>query len=221
MTYALSSNIPNGSITVFNTLVYKGFGFSDLEAILFQLPTYGVTFTIIVSTAIAVRYYPRLCWPLAIFYQAFCAFVLLFVGLAEVGRWTRWGVWLFSLTYSIATFITAWPMISINVAGRTKKSFFGASSLFVYCIGNIIGSQIFLPSDAPKYHKGLIACAICMLVSTVLTGVWWLHYKRENRRRAEYFAAEGISDEERRHRAQVNGELDMTDRENLEFVYAT
>lgn len=206
---------------VFNTLVYKGFGFSDLEAILYQLPTYAVTFTIIVSTAIAVRYYPKLRFPLAILYQAFCAFVLLFVGLADVGRWARWGVWLFSLTYSIATFITAWPMISMNVAGRTKKSFFGASSLVIYCLGNIIGSQSFLPSDAPKYHRGLTGCAICLIASTFLTAGWWWYYSWENKRRAKHLAAQGVSEEERKHRAQVNGELDLTDLENKEFVYVT
>lgn len=53
------------------------------------------------------------------------------------------------------------------------------------------------------------------------TIAWVLYYKRANKKRALYFAEQGVSEEERRHRAQVNGELDMTDRENKEFVYET
>lgn len=209
------------NVQVFNTLVYKGFGFNDLESILYQLPGYAVTFVFVVASSVAIRYYPKLRFPLAILYQAITAFVLLFVGLANVGRWARWGVWLFCLLYSIATFITAWPMISMNVAGRTKKSFFGASSLIVYCIGNVIGAQIFLPSDAPKYHRGLVGCAICLIASIFITAGWWWYYVRANKKRAQYFAAHGVTEEERRYRAQVNGELDLTDLENREFEYVT
>lgn len=117
------------ALTTFQNLIYKGFGFTSLETVLYSLPMYATTFVTVVLFSVIVRYFPRSRFPLAIFVQFICVFVLLFAGLANVGKWAKWGVWMFSLVYSTGTFILAWPMISVNVAGRTKKSFFGATSL--------------------------------------------------------------------------------------------
>lgn len=90
---------------------------------------YAVSCVSVISCAVTVRYFPKMRFPLALLVQAICVFVLLFAGLSTAGKWAKWGVWMFSLVYAIGSFILAWPMISVNVAGRTKKSFFGATSL--------------------------------------------------------------------------------------------
>lgn len=128
-----------------------------------------MTCSTIVIVSIVIRYYPWMRWPISVVVQAVTTFVLLFVGLSDVGRWARWAVWIFCLFYSISTFITAWPMISINVAGRTKKAFFGGSSLIAYCAGNIVGSQV------RRYTKGTCADhrrSSCPPTRPSTTGAW-------------------------------------------------
>ncbi|BEI81330.1 hypothetical protein CcaverHIS002_0204900 [Cutaneotrichosporon cavernicola] len=217
--FNLLGNIPNGALTTFQNLIYKGFGFTSLETVLYSLPMYGVTFVCVILCAVTVRYFPRMRFPVALIVQAVCVFVLLFAGLANVGKWAKWGVWMFSLVYSIGSFILAWPMISVNVAGRTKKSFFGATSLLVYCVGNIIGSQVMRPSDGPKYLKGLTVCAVVQILCMVNTCVWWWHYARQNRKRDAELAVSGMTEEERKHQNQLAGSSDLTDIQNQHFRY--
>lgn len=205
---SLPSNATDGS---FQNLIYKSFGFSNLETVLYSLPMYGVSAVAVVCSAITVRYYPRMRFPIALFVQAICVFVLLFAGVSPAGKWAKWGVWTLCLVYAIASFVMAWPMISVNVAGRTKKSFFGGSSLLSYCVGNIVGSQIFLPSDAPKYLRGLTACSVILIVSMCVTGYWWYHYWRQNKKRDAEDLRDGVTVEQRDAQARLNGELDMTD----------
>ncbi|BEI80879.1 hypothetical protein CcaverHIS002_0200390 [Cutaneotrichosporon cavernicola] len=207
----------NGALTTFDSLIYESFGFTNLEVILFSMPTYGLTFVMIITMGFLVYKWPRLRFPIALVSQTIVAFVLLFVGLANVGKWAKWAVFMWSLMDTIASFVMAWPIISVNVAGRTKKSFFGASSLVSYCIGNLVGAQIMRPNDAPRYTKGLTAAAVILIGNIVLTANWWWYYVRENRkRRAEN---EGMSDEEITKQSEINGLMDLTDRQNRQFLY--
>jgi len=80
-----------------------------------------------------------------------------------------------------------------------------------YCVGNIIGAKIFLASDAPKYLKGLTACAIVMAVNTVNICCWWTYYYLTNKKRERAFLASGMSMEERDHLNKLAGETDVTD----------
>lgn len=106
-----------------------------------------------------------------------------------------------------------WPLMGINFAGRTKKSWTGATSLLTYCLGNVTGSLIFLPSDAPRYTRGLTACAAILLLNCVLMVCWCTYYRRENARRDRAFAESGMTAEEADYERKLAGELDMTDRQ--------
>jgi hypothetical protein len=48
-------------------------------------------------------------------------------------------------------------MVSSNVAGYTKKQFTGAVLFTGYCVGNIIGPQTFISSEARKSFTSLFA----------------------------------------------------------------
>ncbi|TXT04784.1 hypothetical protein VHUM_04052 [Vanrija humicola] len=219
--YNITSNIPNGSITTFNTLVIQSFGFTNLQTIMYNLPGYAVACTSIVACGFAVHYWPKTRFPLAITMQMFTFVALIYAGTDKhSGKWTKWAIWtVFSHQFAIGCFLTAWPMISLNVAGRTKKSFFGGSSLLAYCVGNIIGSQVMRPSDAPRYFKGLTVSAVFMLFSTVNLGHWWWYLWWQNKKRDEAFAASGMTLEEREHLNRVAGENDVTDLQNKHFRY--
>jgi hypothetical protein len=65
-----------------------------------------------------------------------------------------------------------WTFLPSNVAGRTKKTV-TATVLFVsYCVGNAIGAQMFVASDAPKYVHGITACAVLYIVEFCGFGAW-------------------------------------------------
>jgi hypothetical protein len=65
-------------------------------------------------------------------------------------RWGRWaGIFL------LGPFATSIPIslsfIRSNVGGSTKKATVSAMLFLAYCTGNIIGLQLFLDKEAPKY----------------------------------------------------------------------
>jgi len=78
------------------------------------------------------------------------------VGLPEDSKWPRLvGLWL--CFFQGLGFSMSLTMISSNVAGYTKKQLTGAILFTGYCVGNIIGPQTFIASEAPNYHSAYIA----------------------------------------------------------------
>lgn len=43
-------------------------------------------------------------------------------------------------------------MISANIGGITKRATVSAIYFIMYCVGNIIGPQLFFESQAPRYQ---------------------------------------------------------------------
>lgn len=120
------------------------------------------------------------------------------------------------LTQSAATaFVCLLSLISSNVAGYTKKTTVAAMYLIGYCAGNIIGPQTFRPKDAPRYIPAEITILCCWGVCLLdLAFILW-YYRRLNKKNEAIRTAPG-------YRKLDNQEfLDLTDRENPEFVYTT
>ena len=111
-------------------------------------------------------------------------------------------------------FVALLSLISSNVAGWTKKTTVAAMYLIGYCVGNIIGPQVFLAKDAPQYRPAIIVIIVCYgLCFLDLCFIYW-YCKLENRKKAAVRAAPGYT--------KLEGQefLDLTDRENPEFVYS-
>lgn len=58
-------------------------------------------------------------------------------------------------------FVAFLSLIATNVAGYTKKTTVAALYLIGYCVGNIIGPQVFRPKDAPRYVPAEITIIAC------------------------------------------------------------
>ncbi|WOO81692.1 putative transporter [Vanrija pseudolonga] len=219
--YGFMAQIPNGAITTFSSLVIKSFGFDSLQTVLYNIPGYATAFAFIITSATLVLYVPKLRFPLALFFQLVTFIALLFIAVApNAGKWARWGVWTaFSHVFPLGTFLVAWPMMSLNIAGRTKKTFFSSCCLVSYCVGNMVGTQIMRPSDSPRYVKGLTITSIFLLVNSTNLVVWWMYLRRENKKRDAECEASGISAEEREQLNQQAGVDDITDRKNRNFRY--
>lgn len=65
-----------------------------------------------------------------------------------------------------------WTFLPSNVAGRTKKTVTATILFIAYCIGNAVGAQMFVASDAPKYVRGITACSILYGVEFCCMGAW-------------------------------------------------
>ncbi|WOO83961.1 putative transporter [Vanrija pseudolonga] len=210
--------VPNGAVVSFITVLLTGFGFDNLQQVLFQFPLYTFSSLDIVASAAVVHYYPRLRFPVCIANQVIGVFVFLFVGLSPTSNTSRYVVFVMVAAFNTPMFII-WPLMSANIAGRTKKTFNAACMIMAYSAGNVIGSQIMLPSDAPRYIKGLTAVSACMAANLLVLLAWWRYYVVVNRRREAAFVASGLGAEQREHESRVAGETDMTDIENRHFRY--
>ena len=85
--------------------------------------------------------------------------------------------------------------------------------LIAYCVGNIIGPQTFTPASEPDYIPAKVTIIVCFVVCLIdLYLIYW-YTKRQNIKKAAIRAQPGYT--------KLEGQefLDLTDRENPEFVY--
>lgn len=188
------------------------FGFTNFETIIFGLPGLAIAFGFVIGPALIVNRWPTLRVYVGVFVLLVCVASFLFTGLAPVStdKWTKWALFMFAQSYAGPMFLM-WPLMTINVGGRTKKAWLSATSLMTYCVGNIIGSQVMRPSDAPRYTKGVTGCAVVMLFNCVLMLSWRVYYVRTNKKRDAKFAESGMTLEEQDYQRKLAGEADMTD----------
>lgn len=118
------------------------------------------------------------------------------------------------LTQATATgFVCLLSLLASNVAGYTKKTTVAAIYLILYCVGNIIGPQTFRPSDAPRYVPAEILIIVCYCACALDMVVIWWYYRRLNKKNALARMDPGYT------KLENQDFLDLTDKENKEFVY--
>lgn len=129
-------------------------------------------------------------------------------------KWPRWGGYFMTLPFTVAFYIS-WTLLPSNIAGRTKRTLVASGTFIGYCVGNIVGSQIFRAWDKPRYIHGTVGCAICIGAQFVNAAAWRTTLALRNRRRARHIQEDlAISDQERIARGKELGEQDCTDKEN-------
>ncbi|KAJ5550285.1 hypothetical protein N7535_001773 [Penicillium sp. DV-2018c] len=107
-------------------------------------------------------------------------------------------------------------MVSRNIAGQTKKATVVAATFVSWAAGNAIGPQVFLDTDAPRYHIAWsvhLACYVCMILAVIYLR---FHLKRENAKKDKILAEAGLTAADP---SLVHAFEDQTDRENLNFRY--
>jgi len=96
-------------------------------------------------------------------------------------------------------------------------------TLVAFSAGNIIGTEIFQPKDAPDYIPGKIAI---MVLLTVQLGVCfllrWINLRLNVKKLAQINdekARRGWSDADVQRERERHAFADLTDKENMFFVY--
>ncbi|PKS08382.1 hypothetical protein jhhlp_005326 [Lomentospora prolificans] len=202
--------IPNGPGSSFIPIIINGFGFSQLNTMLLNMP-YGLSAGIvnILLPYLAYKYKNMRCYIIMTGYAvAGVASILLWkLPRAEKGAllfacylFPIWGG-SFGVTMGLAT---------ANNAGYTKRSV-ASSGLFIgYTLGNFVAPLLFAQKDSPTFYPGWTAVMSCCCVAIVLTAVYRQYCVWENNKRDRSGTAEGF---------EHAFEDDVTDKKNPQFRY--
>ena len=90
-------------------------------------------------------------------------------------------------------------------------------TLVAFGVGNIIGTEIFQPKDAPAYIPGKIAILILLTVQLVICYLLrWINYRMNNQKRVrltEESVRRGWTEEEREKERERHAFMDLTDKQ--------
>jgi uncharacterized membrane protein YcjF (UPF0283 family) len=122
------------------------------------------------------------------------------------------GVYLLNSCPAMLPIIYSWN--SANTSGYTKRTMRNALTLMAFCVGNLIGPQLFQASDAPGYNAAKITLIVTMAAVVLLALALrqltvWENAKRDR---------EQAGSEEEASAADL-AFLDLTDIQNRRFRY--
>ncbi|KAL2070989.1 hypothetical protein VTL71DRAFT_14015 [Oculimacula yallundae] len=210
--FALVADIPNGGISNFFSQLIVSFGYTPDESLLYGTPGGAVEVVFLIACGyLGDKLGLRVIVGMSGMVTAIIG-MLLIVCLPLTNSSGRLAG--YYLTQASPTgFVALLSLISSNVAGYTKKTTVGALYLIAYCAGNIIGPQTFRPKDRPRYVPAEIIIVVCYAVCVVdMAFIHW-YYVRRNKKNAGVRAKPGYM------KLDKQEFLDLTDRENSEFVY--
>ncbi|KAI1323394.1 MFS general substrate transporter [Xylariaceae sp. FL0255] len=240
-----SISIASGGISTFGNLIVKSFGFTNFDAILFNLPFGVIQFGCIVGSAsLATRLARKgLVLTLVSLLPIIGTILMLTVPRTNDGNKgvLLFGYYLVSCLGAITPMIFTWS--AQNTGGDTKKKTTTAVVIVGMCAGNIIGPQLFNTKDAPLYRPGLIASLI-QFVFVAIMGLliplylmflnkWHTKKRDEMGKQAEILDASMLRKSQMRD-AQVQlkqkdgllgnieddrGLQDLSDLQNEDFIY--
>lgn len=202
--------VPNGGLTTFNTLIIEGLGFGKLETSLLAMPPgamstlSGIALSYLAATTRRYRT-PLIAGSILLpLLGALLCYALPRSNLAGqlVGLYILYTYW--------APYVTLVSVYQANVAGHTKKTTLFAWFYVSWAVGNIIGPQTFRADQAPAYTGGTVAMIVCYIVAIVLILAYGALCYQSNRKRAEEIAVGSDQDW-----------LDLSDKENMSFMYTT
>lgn len=125
--------------------------------------------------------------------------------------------------YLIGTFgsslSTVYSYNATNTSGHTKKLTINALTMISFSIGNILGTEIFQPDDAPDYIPGKTAIMVLMIAQLFVTIVLRQINVRINKERQKTFEEtkrrRRWTDEEVELERQRHAFMDLTDKQSV------
>jgi MFS family permease len=154
---AVGAQIPNSALTSFTSIIIGSFGFDTLGTQYMQIPGGAVQFLSLIIGGFVCSKFPNTRCIAMIVANTICIIgAAMLVGLPDSNKWGKIvGLWL--CFFQGLGFSMSLTMVSSNVAGYTKKQLTGTILFSGYCIGNIIGPQTFIDTEAPGYRSAYIA----------------------------------------------------------------
>ena len=212
--FAIASNIPNGALTNFGSILLNSdFGYTPKNSLLMNMPCGGVEFVGCILFAASHSFVPHRMaisfTAMALALAASC--MLAFAGPKEV----RLAGYYLMYVYP-TTMICALSCFASNTAGHTKKITTNAVFLIGYCVGNLIGPQTFVEKQAPSYTGGKNSFVVCDCITLILIAAIYYNYWLGNRRKEKELV---LLKETSLDDLEYYEFADMTDKENPYFRY--
>ncbi|RFU29744.1 hypothetical protein B7463_g6600, partial [Scytalidium lignicola] len=210
--FAVSQNIPNGGLITFAGIIVSGLGYTPLVTTLLGIPT-GVVATVWgwIMAYPAGKFKNCRCWIIAVANLVTIVCAILMWKLPRSNKkgllaayyvfYTYWGPYVISTSLPLA-----------NTSGHSKKVTMNAIFFLSYCLGNILGPQVFRASDAPSYSHGYQGLLACLVLSIAAIAGYGILCWRENKQRDKAMSADGQVDE-------AEAFSDLTDKEKIIFRY--
>ncbi|KAK2802195.1 hypothetical protein FQN51_004877 [Onygenales sp. PD_10] len=239
---SLLNNVGASVTNTFGPLILNGLGYDKYLTSLLNIPFGAVQFLIILLASYAAQK-ARLksAVLVALVLPVIAGLAMLYV----LDRTPKQQAALLVAYYLLAFLFGANPLIVAwivgNTGGTTKKSIIMSLYNAGASAGNIIGPLLFTNDDAPRYHPGLravlgIFVTLAAVVVIQVANLWMLNKMQEKRRVADgkqavivdrsmgdrYVGLDEGGEEEDGGSGQRLGDnafLDLTDRENNEFLY--
>ncbi|KAF9058097.1 MFS general substrate transporter [Panaeolus papilionaceus] len=238
------TSIPNGALSNFSNIIIRNFGYTSKQTLILGTPagavgaamtlwcgwysdrTVSISFRTEISTGeLQFCLQGSRMLPIVISIIPTIVGSAMLIGLNHSGKK---GVLLFA-TYLIGTFGSALASVyaynASNTSGHTKKSTINAMTLVSFSIGNIIGTEIFQPKDAPDYIPGKTAIMVLLTIQLFISFLLrWINI-RMNKEKLEKIAEEtarrGWTEADVQRERDKRAFADLTDKENIFFVYTT
>ncbi|TDZ33967.1 putative transporter [Colletotrichum spinosum] len=209
--------VANAGITNFNPLIIAGFGFSQTKTVLMATPQAAVA--MIAGAALtAISYFVQnlrcLFWILSGLIGLAGAVMVHTLDVKTDREAALAGVYIMGF-YNVP-WVFMLSLNSSNTAGATKKHFMAITVAVCYAVGNIIGPQFFLSSQAPTYSLGIASMMFAFALMSVSGMAYYFLCVFENKRRDSKYGPP----EDNAVQAGIESEKrDLTDGENKHFRY--
>lgn len=201
-----------GGISNFFSQLIRSFGYTSQQSLLYGTPGGAVeVVTLIVCGYLGDRLHNRILISSTGLVIAIIGMCLI-VGL-PLSQPTGRLVGYYLTQASPTPFVCLLSLISSGIAGTTKKTTVAALFLIAYCVGNIIGPQVFRPADAPRYVPAEITIIVCWVMCLGILGFIYAWCRWQNKMKERVRNAPGYV------KLENQEWLDLTDRENPEFMY--
>lgn len=198
----------------FSSLVINGFGYTKFQTMLVGLPSGAIAFTLVWIGGLGPKYFPN----------SRCYFGVLLAIIPMIGTLVllllpasaSWGI-VASTWFAGATAPPLGQTVGLmasNVKGNTKKSVTSAVFFIFYCVGCIVGPQLWQKQDAPRYSKGCITSIVSFGCLVIAFMTHFYTAKRSNKKRD---AAAQSSDYD--EYAGMSTDSDLTERQDKGFRY--
>ncbi|KAI9063352.1 MFS general substrate transporter [Trametes sanguinea] len=219
----MMTSIPNGGLSNFSNIIIKSFGYTSKQTLILSTPG-GVVAAL---TTLSCGWYSdkknERMIPIIFALIPTIVGSAMLIGLNGSGNK---GALLFA-TYLIGTFGSALSSVyaynASNTSGHTKKNTINAITLVSFGLGNIIGTEIFQPKDAPAYIPGKIAIMVLLTVQLFISVLLrYVNLRLNAKKKAaleDMKAKHGWTDADVQRERERHAFMDLTDKQNPFFVY--
>ncbi|KAF9055155.1 MFS general substrate transporter [Hymenopellis radicata] len=219
----LMTSVPNGGLSNFSNKIIKSFGYTSRQTLILSTPGGAVAAGMTLLCGWFSDKKGERMLPLIFALVPTIVGAAMMIGLNDSGNK---GALLFA-SYLINTFGSGLSIVyaynASNTSGHTKKSTLNALTMVAFCVGNIVGAEIFLPKDAPAYIPGKIAIMILLTVQLFITFLLrWVNLRLNKKKQvliAQEKAKHNWTDADIQKERDRHAFMDMTDKQNIYFVY--